>query len=120
MGVPDIESFVKPGEFLLTTAYALRDDPKRLPALVRTLDRLQLAALAVKPGRYLGTLPDEMLAVVVREAKSFFLRDHVVGRGPCGVGRTRPGALGTAHRVPDDPKPRHETPLFQTAGTQAD
>ncbi len=63
MEVPDIESFVKPGELLLTTTYPLRKDPASLTGLVRMLDRLSLAALAVKPGRYLDDLPDEMLAL---------------------------------------------------------
>lgn len=61
MEVPDIESFVVPGEVLLTTAYPLRDHPEALADLVRTLDRRGLAALAVKPGRYLDALPREML-----------------------------------------------------------
>ncbi len=61
MEVPDIESFVKAGELLLTTTYPLRKDPASLVGLVRMLDRLGLAALAVKPGRYLDHLPDEAL-----------------------------------------------------------
>ncbi len=63
MEVPDIESFVKQGELLLTTAYPLREHPEELAVLVRTLARLGLAALAVKTGRYLEKLPDEALAV---------------------------------------------------------
>lgn len=62
MEVPDIESFVKPGELLLTTAYPLREHPEALAVLVRTLSRLGLAALAVKTGRYLEKLPDDALA----------------------------------------------------------
>lgn len=63
MEVPDIESFVKEGELLLTTAYPLREHPEDLGALVRTLARLGLAGLAVKTGRYLEKLPDEALAI---------------------------------------------------------
>jgi purine catabolism regulator len=63
MEVPDIESFVKSGELLLTTTYPLRDHPEALSALVQTLARLDLAALAIKPGRYLDRLPDEMLSI---------------------------------------------------------
>jgi purine catabolism regulator len=63
MEVPDIESFVKPAELLLTTAYPMRDRPEGLGDLVRTLHRLDLAALAIKPGRYLERLPDDMLQV---------------------------------------------------------
>lgn len=62
MEVPDIESFVKPGELLLTTAYPLREHPEELAVLVRALARLGLAALAVKTGRYLERLPDDALA----------------------------------------------------------
>jgi purine catabolism regulator len=61
MEVPDIESFVKPGELLLTTAYPLRDHSEGLSALVGTLDRIGLAALAVKTGRYIDQLPSDML-----------------------------------------------------------
>ncbi len=63
MEVPDIESFVKAGELLLTTAYPLREHPEDLGGLVRTLARLGLAGLAVKTGRYLEKLPDEALAI---------------------------------------------------------
>lgn len=63
MEVPDIESFVKSGELLLTTAYPLREHPENLGGLVRTLARLGLAGLAVKTGRYLEKLPDDALAI---------------------------------------------------------
>lgn len=63
MEVPDIASFVKANELLLTTAYPLREHPEDLGGLVRTLDRLGLAGLAVKTGRYLEKLPDEALAI---------------------------------------------------------
>jgi len=61
MEVPDIESFVKAGELMLTTAYPLRDHPEDLGDLVRTLSRHGLAALAVKAGRYLDELPGAMI-----------------------------------------------------------
>jgi len=63
MEVPDIASFVKAHELLLTTAYPLREHPEDLGGLVRTLERLGLAGLAVKTGRYLEKLPDEALAI---------------------------------------------------------
>lgn len=61
MEVPDIESFVKAGELLLTTGYPLRDNPEELSSLVRTLARLGLAALAIKTGRYIERLPPAVL-----------------------------------------------------------
>jgi PucR family transcriptional regulator, purine catabolism regulatory protein len=63
MEVPDIESFVKSGELMLTTAYPLRDHPEDLGDLVRTLSRLGLAALGVKSGRYLEAIPQAMIEV---------------------------------------------------------
>jgi purine catabolism regulator len=62
MEVPDIESFVREGELMLTTAYPLRDHPEDLGELVRTLSRHGLAALAVKSGRYLDEVPASMIA----------------------------------------------------------
>jgi PucR family transcriptional regulator, purine catabolism regulatory protein len=63
MEVPDIRPWVKPHEFLLTTAYPLRDHPEELPELVADLDDAGLAGLGIKLGRYLDVLPDAVLQV---------------------------------------------------------
>lgn len=57
MEVPDIGRYVKPGEVLLTTGYALRDDPEGLLRLVRFLSERGLAGLAVKTHRYIDHIP---------------------------------------------------------------
>src|SRR3954451_19953548 len=61
MEVPDILSWVKPHELLLTTGYPLRNTPQSLDRLVADLDERGLAALGVKLGRYLDDLPAEMI-----------------------------------------------------------
>ncbi|MBG0830890.1 PucR family transcriptional regulator ligand-binding domain-containing protein [Planomonospora sp. ID67723] len=61
MEVPDILAWVKPHELLLTTGYPLRNTPQSLDRLVTDLDERGLAALAIKLGRYLDELPDEMV-----------------------------------------------------------
>lgn len=61
MEVPDILPWVKPDELLLTTGYPLRDHPSGMAALVRDLAERGLAALAIKLGRYLDELPEDML-----------------------------------------------------------
>lgn len=63
MEVPDILPWVKPDEFLLTTAYPLRANPDALPQLVADLDDVGLAGLGVKLGRYLDELPPGVLEV---------------------------------------------------------
>jgi purine catabolism regulator len=63
MEVPDIEAFVKSGELLLTTAYPVRERPERLVELLPVLAARGLAALAVKPMRYLDRFPDRLVAV---------------------------------------------------------
>lgn len=60
MEVPDIGPFLKSGELLVTTAFPIRDDVDAQSALVPLLDASGLAALAIKPGRYLA-LPERML-----------------------------------------------------------
>jgi purine catabolism regulator len=62
MEVPDISRWVKPHEFLLTTAYPLRGRPETLPALIADLDDAGLAGLGIKLGRYLDEAPADMLA----------------------------------------------------------
>jgi purine catabolism regulator len=44
-------------ELLVTTGYALRENPEQLGALVRELHRRGVAALGVKLGRYLDEMP---------------------------------------------------------------
>lgn len=68
MEVPDILPWVKPHELLLTTGYPLREAPEGLVELVRELDDRGLAALAIKPHRYLDEVPAAMLAEADRRA----------------------------------------------------
>ncbi len=63
MEVPDILPWVKPDEFLLTTAYPLRDDPDALPDLLAELDAAGLAGIGIKLGRYLDAFPEAALGV---------------------------------------------------------
>jgi len=68
MEVPDIEAFVKSGELLLTTAYPVRERPERLVELLPVLAQRGLAALAIKPLRYLERFPEQLVAVADRLA----------------------------------------------------
>jgi purine catabolism regulator len=68
MEVPDILPWVKPHELLMTTGYPLRDDPAALVRLVGELDDRGLAAIAIKPHRYIDEIPREMLAEADRRA----------------------------------------------------
>ncbi|MEV5011271.1 PucR family transcriptional regulator ligand-binding domain-containing protein [Streptomyces sp. NPDC055692] len=61
MEVPDIIRWMRGGEFLLTTAYAVRDDEQALADLVPELAARGLAALGVKVGPYLPRLPARLL-----------------------------------------------------------
>ena len=66
MEVPDILDWVKPDELLLTTAYALRDDPVALDALIPRLAERGLAGIALKPGRYIEAIPPSMIEAADR------------------------------------------------------
>lgn len=68
MEVPDIEQFVRPGELLLTTAYPVRDRPDGLTGLLAAAAALGLAAVAVKPLRYVAEFTDEVIATADRLA----------------------------------------------------
>lgn len=61
MEVPDILEWVQPDELLLTTAYPLRDDPAALVELVPRLAKRGLAAIAIKPTRYIEVIPAAMI-----------------------------------------------------------
>ncbi len=68
MEVPDIVAWVRADELLLTTTYPLRDDRAAIGELVPRLAERGLAGLAVKPARYIETIPDEMAAAADRLA----------------------------------------------------
>ncbi len=66
MEVPDILDWVKPDELLLTTAYPLREDPAALEQLVPHLVAQGLAGMAIKPTRYIGSIPPAMIEAADR------------------------------------------------------
>src|SRR4051794_13022060 len=77
MEVPDVLPYVREGELLVTTGYAVRDQPDRLAGLVRDLHLRGVAALGITLGRYVDELPagvrsvaDELGFPVVRLADS--------------------------------------------------
>ena len=53
MEIPDISSWLKKGELLLTTAYAIKNDEQALITLIESLSRAEAAALAIKT-RFIG------------------------------------------------------------------
>ena len=63
MEVPDVLPYVREGELLVTTGYAVRDEPARLASLVRELHLRGVAALGIKLGRYVDELPSAVTAV---------------------------------------------------------
>jgi len=69
MEVPDIQRWAKPREFLLTSAYPIRDKLEEFGALIADLDDAGLAGIGVKLGRYLEALPEGVAEIA--EARSF-------------------------------------------------
>ena len=58
--VPDAAGWFRPHLLVLTTGYAVRDDAKAQLRLVEGLGRAGAAGLAVKVGRFLTAVPEEM------------------------------------------------------------
>lgn len=65
MEVPNIEPWLRSGELLITTGYALRDDENAILYLLETLTKGKAAALAIKT-RFLGELKDTDIALAQR------------------------------------------------------
>lgn len=61
MEVPDIIAWVHPRELLITTMYPLRDDISKIETLIPQLAHKELAGLAIKPLRYIDTIPGMMI-----------------------------------------------------------
>jgi PucR family transcriptional regulator, purine catabolism regulatory protein len=59
MDAPDIESYLKPGQLLLTTGYSLRNKPEQLISLVQHMASVGCAGLGIKSERFLKGLPEK-------------------------------------------------------------
>lgn len=62
MEVPDIINWVKPGEFLLTTAYSIRHDIHQLNDLIPLMKLKGVAGIGIKTKRYIEELPASVMA----------------------------------------------------------
>lgn len=60
MEIPNLETWIQPGELLLTTGYSLIGYPKQLMLLLKTMCKNASAGLAIKT-RFIGPLPQEVL-----------------------------------------------------------
>ncbi|MDR0514754.1 MAG: PucR family transcriptional regulator ligand-binding domain-containing protein [Coriobacteriaceae bacterium] len=61
MEVPDVDNWVYPGDFILTTGYSLSHDLPALIALVTKLKRLGVVGMAIKPKRFINEIPPDMI-----------------------------------------------------------
>ncbi len=60
--VPDIRDWIEPNELGVTCGYAIRENSQAQELLIRAMAENNAAALAVKPGRYLGgSMPKVMI-----------------------------------------------------------
>lgn len=61
MEVPDIIEWVSEGEFLLTTAYSIKDNINILLELIPKLNKKGVSGLGIKVGRYVNELPQNII-----------------------------------------------------------
>ncbi|WP_226000055.1 PucR family transcriptional regulator [Paenibacillus sp. BJ-4] len=58
MDAPDVINWMKEGELLLTTAYAIRDSPEEFVNLLQKLNERGASGLGIKLGRYWVEIPE--------------------------------------------------------------
>lgn len=58
---PDIANWIRPNQFLLTTAYNYKDEPESLIPFLHQLNEHHCAGLAIKTKRYIHTLPEGLV-----------------------------------------------------------
>lgn len=61
MDAPDIIQYLKPQELLLTTCYAMKDQPGALLSLVTSMASVGCAGLAIKTKRFIHEVPADVL-----------------------------------------------------------
>ncbi|MBW4079805.1 PucR family transcriptional regulator [Paenibacillus sp. S150] len=61
MDAPDVANWIKSGELLLTTAYAIKDAPGELLQILKKLNERGSAGIGIKLGRYWSQIPQFVL-----------------------------------------------------------
>lgn len=61
--VPDAADWLNGGELVVTTAYFLKDNPEKQKSWLLSLINGQAVALAIKPERFLGNIPEVMIDI---------------------------------------------------------
>lgn len=61
MDAPDIIDFLFENDFLVTTAYHLKEDPALLLGLVQSMHKQKCAGLGIKTHRFLESIPEEVI-----------------------------------------------------------
>ncbi|MFJ7662289.1 PucR family transcriptional regulator [Lysinibacillus sp. NPDC097162] len=61
MEVPDIYAYIDQNGLLLTTLYPIADKPEHIQTLIPKLAEMNLAGIAIKPGRYVAEIPEIMV-----------------------------------------------------------
>lgn len=59
MDAPDIYAWMKGGEFLITSAYVVKDSPDYIATLISKLDEWGASAFGIKFGRFIEKLPEQ-------------------------------------------------------------
>ncbi|MDR9853252.1 PucR family transcriptional regulator ligand-binding domain-containing protein [Paenibacillus sp. VCA1] len=59
--VPDIGSWLREGEMVLTAGYPARDNPSLLTEMIEQLANVNGAGIAIKPERFISQIPQEMI-----------------------------------------------------------
>lgn len=65
MEIPNIQPWLKRNLLLVTTGYSIRDDVLALPRLIRDLEKIGAAGIAIKT-RFLGDIPEETVQLADR------------------------------------------------------
>ncbi|HWS41901.1 MAG TPA: PucR family transcriptional regulator ligand-binding domain-containing protein [Pseudoflavonifractor sp.] len=58
---PEYYNWLSTGELMVTTCYAIHDDPEALAGFIPTLVERGMSGLCIKPVQYLGTIPQVMV-----------------------------------------------------------
>ncbi|MGN8647209.1 PucR family transcriptional regulator [Gracilibacillus sp. HCP3S3_G5_1] len=61
MGSPEVDHFVRPNEFILTTGYPFRDNPEDLIVFLEKLVEKGVAGIGIKIKRFITEIPNEVL-----------------------------------------------------------